>query len=107
MEIRTLIHVIAALSTAPGKRDQLIEAFKQVAPTVQAEDGCIEYGAAIDVATPLDGQSGLRDDVMTVVEKWESIDALQAHLATPHMKEFFDAMGDVITGVSLQVLSPV
>ncbi|QDU54730.1 putative quinol monooxygenase [Aeoliella mucimassa] len=102
-----MIHVIAALTTAPGKRDELIEAFKQVAPTVRAEDGCIEYNAAVDVQTPLDGQSDLRDDVLTVVEKWESIDALKAHLATSHMEQFFTAMGDVITGVSLQVLSPV
>ncbi|WP_425397096.1 putative quinol monooxygenase [Aeoliella sp.] len=101
-----MIHVIAALSTAPGKRDQLIAAFKELAPKVHAEDGCIEYGTAVDVATPIGAQEPLRDDVLMVVEKWESIPALEAHLAAPHMEEFRNSMSDVITGISLQVLKP-
>ena len=101
-----MIHVIAALTTAPGKRDQLIAAFKELAPKVHAEAGCIEYGTAVDVATPIGAQETLRDDVLMVVEKWESVAALEAHLAAPHMDEFRTAMSDVITNISLQVLAP-
>jgi quinol monooxygenase YgiN len=101
-----VIHVIAALSTAPGKRDQLIAAFRQLAPQVHAEQGCIEYGTAVDVATPIGVQEPLRDNVVVVVEKWESIAALESHLAAPHMEEFRASMSEVITNVSLQVLEP-
>lgn len=101
-----MIHVIAALSTAPGKRDELISAFKQLAPKVHAEQGCIEYGAAVDVATPIGAQEPLRADVLMVVEKWESIAALETHLAAPHMEAFRASMSDVITGISLQILEP-
>lgn len=101
-----MIHVIAALSTAPGKRDQLIEAFQSLAPQVHAEEGCIEYATAVDVATPIDAQAPLRDDVLMVVEKWESIEALEAHLSAPHMEAFRSEHGDLITGISLQVLEP-
>jgi quinol monooxygenase YgiN len=102
-----VIHVLASLSTAPGKRDQLIAAFKELAPLVHAEQGCIEYGAAVDVATAIGAQQPLRDEVVVVVEKWESVAALEAHLAAPHMEAFRAAMGDVITGISLQILEPI
>lgn len=101
-----MIHVLAAISTAPGKRDQLLAAFKELAPKVHAEEGCIEYRTAVDVATPLGAQVALRDNVVVVIEKWESILDLEAHLAAPHMEEFRKSMSDVITDISLQVLQP-
>lgn len=105
-ETPLVIHVIAALTTAPGRRDELIAAFKELAPQVHAEQGCIEYGTAVDVATPIDAQEPLRSDVVVVVEKWDSIEALQAHLAAPHMEAFRNSMSEVITGISLQILEP-
>jgi quinol monooxygenase YgiN len=101
-----LIHVIATITTKPGKRDELIAAFKKLAPEVHAEEGCIEYGTAIDVATPITAQGQLRDDVLVVVEKWESVPALEAHLAAPHMDTFRNSMGEVIAGIAIQVLEP-
>jgi len=101
-----LIHVIAALTTTPGKRDNLVAAFDKLAPTVLAEEGCIEYGTAVDVATPIGAQEALRDDVLMVMEKWESVAALEAHLAAPHMAQFRTETADIVTGVSLQILEP-
>ena len=92
-----MIHVIAAITIAPGKRDDFIRAFKELTPKVHAEDGCIEYGATIDAETPISAQIPARSDVVVVVEKWESVPALEAHLAAPHMDEFRMAMGDAIT----------
>lgn len=101
-----MIHVIATLTTAPGRREELIAAFQELAPKVHAEQGCIEYGTAVDIATTIGAQQPLRDDVLMVIEKWESVAALEAHLGAPHMEEFRSSMGDVITNISLQVLEP-
>lgn len=101
-----MIHVIATIRTAPGKRDALVSAFHQLAPEVHAEDGCIEYGTAVDVATPIAAQDPPRDNVVVVVEKWESIAALEAHLAAPHMEAFRAAHGDLIEDIALQILQP-
>ena len=49
----------------------------------------------------------LRADVVTVVEKWQSLDHLTAHLAAPHMMEYRVRVKDYVTRVSLQVLEPV
>jgi quinol monooxygenase YgiN len=43
-----LIHVLALITTKPGQRDTVLQAFRANVPAVHAEQGCIEYGAAID-----------------------------------------------------------
>ena len=45
-----MINVLAFITTKPGQRAAVLEAFKANVPAVLAEAGCIEYGAAVDVA---------------------------------------------------------
>jgi quinol monooxygenase YgiN len=98
-----MICVIATIETAPGRRDDLRAVFTNLVPQVRAEKGCIEYGPTIDVACNL---AATRPNVVTVIEKWESIAALEAHLATPHMAEFRKQTADMRLSLSLQVLEP-
>jgi len=100
-----MIHVIATIHTAPGRRSELLTAFQELVPQVRAEKGCLEYGPTIDLDTPLGGQL-VRPDVVTVVEKWASTSALQDHLAAPHMNRFRETVKDVVTGVEIRVLQP-
>ena len=37
-----MIHVIAVITAKPGKRAQILEAFRANVPNVRAENGCIE-----------------------------------------------------------------
>jgi quinol monooxygenase YgiN len=100
-----MIHVIATIRTAAGRRDDFLAAFGQLVPDVRAEAGCLEYGPAIDVATPASSQP-TRDDVVTVIEKWESVDALLAHLKAPHMLRYRDRVKDMVAGIDIRVLEP-
>jgi len=43
-----MIHVIAIITAKPGMREQILTHFRANIPAVLAEDGCIEYGPAID-----------------------------------------------------------
>jgi len=101
-----MVHVIATIEVAAGKRAEFLAEFRWVMPFVLAEDGCIEYAPAVDVATEIKVQLPLRPNAVTVVEKWESLPALQAHLTAPHMGEYRKRVADLVTGVSLQVLQP-
>ena len=44
----SMVHVLAIITAKPGMRDEILTAFRANVPNVHAEDGCIEYGAAID-----------------------------------------------------------
>jgi len=76
----SMVHVIAVITTKPGLRADVLEVFNANVPAVHAEDGCIEYGATVDVENAGDVQTKYGDDTFVVVEKWESLDALKAHM---------------------------
>ena len=101
-----MIFVIASIDLIPGTRDNFLREFRQIVPLVRAEAGCIEYGPTVDATTDLPVQSALRPDCVTVVEKWESLDHLKAHLVAPHMIEYRPKVKDFVQSVKLQILEP-
>jgi quinol monooxygenase YgiN len=102
-----MIHVIATIRTVPGQREGLLAAFRDLVPKVRAERGCLEYGTAVDLATPIKAATAVREDVVTVVEKWESVAALEDHLAAPHMLAYRERVKDLLAGIEIRVLEPV
>ena len=80
-----MIVVLASIELNGGKREEFLAEFRRLVPLVRAEKGCIEYFPSVDHATHLPVQGPLRDEVVVVVEKWESVAALEAHLIAPHM----------------------
>jgi quinol monooxygenase YgiN len=80
-----MIYVIAEVTLAEGTRTDFLDIFSKLVPDVRAEHGCIEYGPAVDVATGIQGLEASRENVVTIMEKWDSIEALKAHMTTPHM----------------------
>ena len=100
-----MIFVIADIQIAPGQRDAFVAEFKKLVPSVLAEEGCIEYGPAVDALTDLEKQH-TDESVVTIVEKWESLDALKAHLIAPHMAPYREAVKDMVVGSQLRILEP-
>ncbi|MFN5297741.1 MAG: putative quinol monooxygenase [Planctomycetaceae bacterium] len=101
-----MIHVLATITLQPGTRAAFLEEFHRLMPAVHAEEGCLEYGPAIDIAAGLPSPNPVRDDVAVIVEKWSSLDALRAHLVAPHMHEYRARVKDLVKSVDLQVLAP-
>jgi len=101
-----MIHVIATVEIRPGQREAFLAEFHRVMPFVHAEAGCLEYGPTIDVETGLGAQLPLRQNVVTIVEKWEGLDALRTHLTAPHMGDYRERVKDLVVSVKLQVLQP-
>jgi len=99
-----MISVIATIELAEGRREEFLAIFGELTPKVQAEEGCIEYAAWVDIPTSLGGQPPAREDVVVVIEKWQSVDALEAHLMAPHMQQFRKATEDMRRRIELQIL---
>jgi len=101
-----MIHVIAVITAKPGKREEILQAFRANVPAVQAERGCIEYGAAIDAENALSIQTRWGADTFLVIEKWESMDALRAHAAAPHMAAYAAKTRELIASRVIHILAP-
>ena len=56
------------------------EEFKQLAKIVRKEDGCLEYELY---------QKDLLATELFLFERWDSQEALDAHMKTEHMEKFF------------------
>ncbi len=101
-----MIHVLAIITAKPGQREAVLEAFRANMPAVHAEDGCIEYGPAIDAEGMGRIQTPLGADSFVVIEKWESLDALKAHGAAPHMAAYAAKTKDLLASRVIHVLTP-
>ena len=101
-----MINVLAIITAKPGKRDEVLAAFRANVPAVKAEQGCIEYGAAVDAAGVGGFQTKFGDDAFVVIEKWESLDALKAHAGSPHMAAYGAKTKELLASRVIHVLSP-
>jgi quinol monooxygenase YgiN len=101
-----MIHVIAVITAKPGKREEVLGHFRANVPAVRAEKGCIEYGAAVDADPALSIQTKYGTDAFVVVEKWESMEALKAHAAAPHMAAYGAKTKELLASRVIHILSP-
>ncbi len=101
-----MIYVIATIELAEGKRNEYLKVVEKLVPKVKAEKGNLEYGPAIDFPTGIKVQDPIRQNVVTMMEKWVDFPALQEHMKAPHMLEYRQAVKDMIVGMKLQVLQP-
>jgi quinol monooxygenase YgiN len=101
-----MIHVIAVVTAKPGKREEVLKHFRANVPAVRAEKGCIEYGAAVDADPALPVQTKYGADTFVAVEKWESMEALKAHAAAPHMAAYGARTKELLASRVIHILSP-
>jgi quinol monooxygenase YgiN len=95
--------VIASIQCRPGCRGQFLQEFSKIIPDVRKEVGCIEYGPCVDVETDLPNQN--RDEHrVTIVEKWESVSDLKAHLEASHMVSYRPRVKDFVLSSQLQIV---
>jgi len=98
-----MINVIASIHIKEGRRSEYIDIFKSNVPHVLEEKGCIEYVPTLDVPTGLPTQE-LNNNVVTIIEKWEGLKELQAHLSAPHMLTYKEKVKDLVEKMSLKIL---
>ena len=98
-----MINVIASISIKEGRVSEFVDIFKENIPKVLEETGCLEYAPTIDVPTGLPPQE-LDENVVTIIEKWQSLEDLRAHLTTPHMLNYRKKVEDIVEKLSLKVL---
>ena len=79
-----MIVITAIVQSTAADIDAMREAIAEMEAGSRAEDGCHDYTFLQELSNP---------DVLRINEKWESMDALKAHFATPHMAKFNEAMG--------------
>jgi quinol monooxygenase YgiN len=78
-----MIVVVGRVRTDAAKREALVRVGQAVAAASRAESGCISYRLYEDTEI---------ENEFVFVEEWESNEVLQRHFATPHIREFMQAI---------------
>lgn len=82
-----MIYVIATLTARPDTVDATREALASLVGPTRAEDGCLAYTLTQSTDDPA---------VFRTVEQWDSQDAADAHMTTPHVQAALAAAGDLL-----------
>jgi quinol monooxygenase YgiN len=70
------ISTVAIITAKPGSGTEVERVLRDLAAATHAEPGCLLYSL----------QQGMRDpDVFVTVEKWDSLESLESHLASDHL----------------------
>lgn len=101
-----MIHVIATAELESGTRTDFLREFHGIIAEVRNENGCLEYGPAVDAATDIPQQQEKGDDTVTIIEKWTDLEALKAHLHAPHMVSYRERVKPFVKTVHLHILEP-
>ncbi len=101
-----MINVIASIQIKEGHLSEFVEIFKSNIPKVLEEKGCIEYVPTIDVPTGLPPQE-LNINGVTIIERWDSLEDLKAHLTAPHMLAYREKTKTLVDKMSIKVLKEV
>jgi quinol monooxygenase YgiN len=79
-----MIIVNGTVRFAVGEIDRLRDAMARNVAATRAEEGCEHYSYSVDVSDP---------DLLHVSERWSDDEAIQRHMATPHMGDFMGLVG--------------
>lgn len=101
-----MINVIATIHVKTGKMNDYLNILKLNLPLFAQEQGCIEYFPTVDVPTRLPIQF-LDENVITIIEKWETMEDLMNHLKAPHYLAYKKDVKDMVEKVLISVLKKI
>ena len=78
------IVVVATITPQDGKLPELTAAFEEATPLVQQEPGCEQYALYSD------------GSVIITIERWESREALDAHMTAPAVTALLTRAGSLL-----------
>ncbi|HOA20312.1 MAG TPA: putative quinol monooxygenase [Sedimentibacter sp.] len=79
-----MIKVVAKGYFLEGKAEEAIKLYEELVEKTRKEEGCISYSLFRDIED---------DSILTMIEEWESKDALDKHFKTEHFTKLVPMIG--------------
>jgi quinol monooxygenase YgiN len=102
-----MINVMVTMIIKEGRMNDFLAECAKIRPGVLKEEGCHGYEYTREIASPVGIQEPVDSNRITLLERWESIAAIEAHSASPHMKEFGPRVKDLRASVTARVTEPI
>jgi len=98
-----MIQVIATIKAHDGQREALLAAFREILAEVQAKDGCRQYVLGANLPSGMPGQAGFDPADFVIIEQWDDLAALQAHVGSPSYQAWYLDRWHWVAGASMQI----
>lgn len=95
------MHVLVTMTIKEGRMEEFLRICEELRPHVLREKGCQAYDYTREIPSPLGAQEPIDANRIILIERWESMEALRAHLETPHMKQAGPRMKDLRASVQV------
>jgi len=82
-----MIVVSSKFKSLPGQRAKVVELSRPCVEATRKEQGCIRYELFV---------SSEDDVTLQFVEEWDNLDALRAHVKTPHLAAFKEQRASIV-----------
>jgi quinol monooxygenase YgiN len=102
-----MLHLVVTMMVKEGRMAEFLELCRWLRPQVLDEPGCLAYDYTRDAVSPFDPEKPLDPNRVTLLERWESANALRAHMQAAHMKEAGAKMKDLRASSEVRILEPV
>lgn len=79
-----MVKVVAKATYHEDKVEEAIKLYEELVKETRKEDGCISYCLFKDIKDP---------SVLTMIEEWDSKEALDAHMKTEHFTTLVPMIG--------------
>lgn len=99
-----MLTIIADIQVHSAKNRQIVlDALALIRPVVLAEAGCHGYEPLVDQDTHAPFQTKDPNSIL-MLEKWQTVEHLQAHLNAPHMLDYREKVKDYVRDVKIRIL---
>lgn len=104
-----MIHIVAAITAHPGKRDEILKVLRPGLARVKDIPGCIEYTVVVDTDATgaMHEPTKFGPDTFVCIEKWETMKDLVAHAAAPETAEYFKVIEPYFKSRSAYILEGI
>ena len=83
-----MLKVVAKNFADPKHLDEILKLSRELVELTRREPGCVSYGVYQDTEHP---------ELLTMIEEWESREALETHLNSAHFTRIVPQMGELMT----------
>jgi quinol monooxygenase YgiN len=83
-----MLKVVAKNYADPKHLDEILKLSRELVELTRGEPGCVSYGVYQDTEHP---------ELLTMIEEWESREALETHLNSVHFTRIVPQMGKLMT----------
>ena len=105
-----LIVIAEILTDSEQSLKMVMDSFKAIQATVLQEAGCHAYDVHVDRVADAETDNLMQQKVpysLVMLEQWETMQYLEAHMQTAHMLTHFETVKNLLVDVKIRILDKI